>query len=69
MFFVQTACEQIRLCAVVIDCFNDLGLSRIPCCEAMISSLIVMISMALSTQRRANHDADYLPTAHGILNA
>jgi len=44
----MTACKQIRVLSVVVECFIDLGLRRIQCCtvhhgsEVMVLSVFVM---------------------------
>jgi len=47
----MTACEQIRVCTMVVDCFCDPGLHRNRCCMVLQHSAVISFSSGLSNAR------------------
>jgi len=41
----MTACERIRVRAVVVQCFSDPGLRRIRCCRVLHRSEVIVASL------------------------
>jgi len=49
----MTACEQIRLRAVVVHCFSDSGLRRIRCCTVLHGSEVMSFKCGLSSTKKS----------------